>query len=421
MGQSFTQKILARGAGKASVEVSEIVDVTPDVVMSHDNTAAISATFKRIGVDRVDDPKRHVVVLDHCVPAAGEKYAQNHQTIRAFVAEQGIPNFYDVERGICHQVLPEEGHVRPGALIVGSDSHTTTYGALGAFAAGIGRSEAAAIMAIGRIWLRVPETMQVRVNGAFGPRVGAKDLILELIGDLGADGGLYQAVEFVGPAIETMAVDDRLTICNMTAEMGAKNGYMLPDEQTRSWLEAHGVSDFEPVFSDPDTVYARVLNYDVSTLGPRVAAPHTVDNVHPVEELAGTPIQQALLGTCTNGRLIDLQRAAALLKGKHIHRNVRMLVFPASVHVYRDAMRDGTLMTLSEAGAVIMNPGCGPCLGAHEGILAPGEACISTANRNFRGRMGSREAEVYLASPETVAASALRGAIADPRALSHES
>lgn len=414
MGQSLTQKILARGAGKSSVQVSEIVDVTPDVVMSHDNTAAISATFRRIGVDKVDDPDRHVVVLDHCVPAAGEKYAQNHKTIREFVAEQGIRSFYDVNRGICHQVLPEQGHVRPGALIVGSDSHTTTYGALGAFAAGIGRSEAAAIMAIGRIWLRVPETMQVRVEGSFPDRVGAKDFILRLIGDLGADGGLYQAVEFVGPAVDSMPVDDRLTICNMTAEMGAKNGYMLPDEKARAWLADRGVTGYEPVYSDPDTAYARVLHYDVSVLTPQLAAPHTVDNVHPVGELAGKPIQQALLGTCTNGRLGDLQRAAALLAGKHVHESVRLLVFPASVQVYRDAMRDGTLMTLSEAGAVIMNPGCGPCLGAHEGILAPGETCISTANRNFRGRMGSREAEVYLASPETVAASAVAGQIADP-------
>jgi len=417
MGQSFTQKILARGAGKSSVEISEIVDVTPDVVMSHDNTAAISATFKRIGVNKLDDPKRHVIVLDHCVPAASEKYAQNHKTIREFVAEQGIENFYDVQRGICHQVLPEEGHVRPGALIVGSDSHTTTYGALGAFAAGIGRSEAAAIMAIGKIWLRVPETMQVRVEGSFPMHVGAKDFILKLIGDLGSDGGLYQAVEFVGPGIDSMSVDDRLTICNMTAEMGAKNGYMLADDKALAWLAARGVTEFDPVFSDPDTVYARVLTYDVSDLSPQVAAPHTVDNVHAVADVAGTPIQQALLGTCTNGRLGDLQRAAALLKGKKLHPAVRMLVFPASVEVYRDAMRDGTLMTLSEAGAVIMNAGCGPCLGAHEGILAPGETCISTANRNFRGRMGSREAEVYLGSPETVAASALTGQITDPRKI----
>ncbi|MCU0694322.1 MAG: 3-isopropylmalate dehydratase large subunit [Polyangiaceae bacterium] len=417
MGQSFTQKILARGAGKSSVEVSEIVDVTPDVVMSHDNTAAIAATFQRIGVDKVDDPRRHVIVLDHCVPAAGEKYAQNHKSIREFVAAQGITSFYDIHQGICHQILPERGHVRPGALIVGSDSHTTTYGALGAFAAGIGRSETAAIMAIGKIWLRVPETMLVRVSGVFPLRVVPKDFILRLIGDLGADGGLYQAVEFKGDAIESMEVDDRMTLCNMTAEMGAKNGYVTVDDKTRAWLHAHGVSEYQPVYSDPDTRYARAFDYEVSELAPQVAAPHTVDNVHPVTEVAGTKVQQALLGTCTNGRLSDLQQAAALLQGRSIHASVRLLVFPASAQVYRDAMRDGTLMTLSEAGAVIMNPGCGPCLGAHEGILAPGEACISTANRNFRGRMGSREAAVFLGSPATVAASALTGVITDPRTI----
>lgn len=417
MGQSFTQKILARGAGKKSVAVSEIVDVIPDLVMSHDNTSAISSTFKKMGVDKLHDPRRHVVVLDHCVPAASEKYALNHKTVREFVAEQGVKAFYDVNCGICHQILPEQGHVRPGALIVGSDSHTTTYGALGAFAAGIGRSETAAIMAIGRIWLRVPETTQVRVTGTFRKHVGAKDFILWLIGQLGADGGLYQAIEFVGPTIDSMSVDDRLTVCNMTAEMGAKNGYMFADEVALGWLAERGVKDVSPVVSDPDTEYARILNYDVSDLGAQIAAPHTVDNVSAVEKYAGTPIHQALLGTCTNGRLCDLQRAAHFLKSKRVHPNVRLLVFPASVKVLQDAMKDGTLVTLSEAGAIIMNPGCGPCLGAHEGILAPGEVCISTANRNFRGRMGSRDASVYLASPETVAASAVAGQIVDPTTL----
>lgn len=417
MAQTLTQKILARGAGKKSVAVSEIVDVTPDVVLSHDNTSAIVSTFKKIGVDKVDRPDRHVIVLDHCVPAASEKYAQNHKDVREFVAAQGIRAFYDVNHGVCHQVLPEQGHARPGRLIVGSDSHTTTYGALGAFAAGIGRSETAVIMATGRIWLRVPETMRVEVGGSFPKGVYAKDFILRLIGDLGADGGLYQAVEFAGSAITAMDVDDRMTLCNMTAEMGAKNGYVPADAQTAAWLRARGVTEFEPIASDEDAEIARTLQYDVSGLEPQVAAPHTVDNVHPVSKHAGTKVQQALLGTCTNGRLRDLQQAAELLRGRTIHPSVRMLVFPASVDVYRHAMEDGTLLALSHAGAIIMNPGCGPCLGAHEGILAPGEVCISTANRNFRGRMGSREASVYLASPATVAASALAGEITDPRTV----
>ncbi|RLB62101.1 MAG: 3-isopropylmalate dehydratase large subunit, partial [Deltaproteobacteria bacterium] len=256
--------------------------MTPDVVLSHDNTAAIAATFRRIGQDRLDNPQRHVVVLDHCVPAASEAHASNHQAIRAFVAEQQIENFYDVQRGICHQVLPEEGHVRPGALILGADSHTTTHGALGAFAAGIGRSEVAAIMAIGRLWLRVPETIQVSVDGVLQAQVTPKDFILRLIGDVGADGALYQAVEFVGETIAKMATDDRLTLCNMTAEMGAKNGYVPADDETDAWLARRGVTGCLHVQSDPDTHYARQIHYDITELVPQVAAPHSVDNVAPV-------------------------------------------------------------------------------------------------------------------------------------------
>lgn len=415
MGQSLSQKILARAAGKGRVEVGEIVDATPDLVLSHDNTAAIVGTFERIGCAQLDDPRRHVIVLDHCVPAASDAHAKNHQRIRQFVDEQGIDKFYDVQRGICHQVLPEEGLVRPGALVLGADSHTTSHGALGAFAAGIGRSEVAAIMAIGQTWLRVPETMKVHVDGTFAPGVFPKDFILRLIGDIGADGALYQAVEFVGDAVGAMMVEDRLTLCNMTAEMGAKNGYVPPDRVTEQWLAARGVTGYEPVVSDPDAPYARELRYDVGSLEPQVAAPHTVDNVHPLTEVAGQPVEQALLGTCTNGRLADLHAATAILRGRKVSSRVRLLVYPASVEVYRAALEDGTLLALSEAGAVVMNPGCGPCLGAHGGILAPGETCISTANRNFRGRMGSRDAAIFLGSPATVAASALVGAIADPR------
>jgi homoaconitate hydratase family protein len=417
MGQTLTQKILARGAGKKSVSVSEIVDVTPDICMSHDNTSAIASTFKKIGVDRLDNPDRHVIILDHCVPAASDKYAQNHKDVREFVAKQGIKKFYDIQAGICHQVLPEMGHAWPGALIVGSDSHTTTYGAVGAFATGIGRSETAAIMATGRIWLRVPETMRVQVDGKFQSRVVPKDLILKIIGELGSDGGLYQAVEFTGQAVSDMDIGDRMTLCNMTAEMGAKNGYVEADEKTDAWMKLVGHAQYEKVLTDSDAPIARTLKYDASSLVPHVAAPHTVDNVKPVNDVAGTKIHQALLGTCTNGRLSDLHQALEILKGRRVHPTVRMLVFPASAIVYQAALRDGTLLALSEAGAIIMNPGCGPCLGAHEGILAPGEICISTANRNFKGRMGSNEASVYLGSPATVAASALTGQITDPRTV----
>ncbi len=417
MGETLSQKILARKAGRKSVEVGEIVEVQPDFTLTHDNTAAIVGTFFKIGVERVFDPSRHVIVLDHTVPAPNEKNAANHVKIREFVAAQGIEHFFDVQHGVCHQVLPEFGFARPGRLILGSDSHTTTYGALGAFSAGIGRSEAAVIMATGRMWLRVPETLQIHVTGELPEHVYPKDLILHVIGQIGSDGALYQAMHFWGPAIEALDVPGRLTLCNMAAEAGAKNGYVEADATTAAWLEAIGAGEYEAVCGDPDAPIARRVEVDGSALQPQIAKPHTVDNVCPVGDVAGTPVQQALVGTCTNGRLQDLQAAAAVLEGRTVHPNTRLLVFPASRRVYQAAVADGTLLTLSKAGAVIMNPGCGPCLGAHEGVLAPGEACISTANRNFRGRMGSREAAVYLGSPATVAASAITGQITDPRSL----
>ncbi len=417
MGMTFSQKILAKKAGRDSVQVGEIVEVAPDHLLTHDNTAAIIDIFKRIGVDKLHDPGRHVVVLDHTVPAPTEKNAKNHAKIRSFVEEQKVADFFDIQHGVCHQVLSEYGYARPGRLILGSDSHTTTYGALGAFSAGIGRSEAAVIMATGRMWLRVPETLRIQVEGELGPKVMAKDVILHLIGRIGADGALYQAMEFTGPTVRAMTIASRMTLTNMAAEAGAKNGYVEPDEVTRKWLAARGVEDYEEVLSDPDAEIAGTIEVDASAIGPQVAKPHTVDNVSPVEEVAGTRIHQVFLGTCTNGRLEDLHAAAEILSGRKVHPKVRMLVFPASREVYRAALADGTLLTLSDAGAVIMNPGCGPCLGAHEGTLAPGEVCISTANRNFKGRMGSREAEIYLANPATVAASAIAGEIADPREI----
>lgn len=417
MGETLSQKILARKAGRKSVEVGEIVEVEPDFTLTHDNTAAISGTFHKIGVEKVHAPSRHVVVLDHTVPAPTEKNAASHVKIREFVAAQGIEHFFDVHHGVCHQVLPEFGFARPGRLILGSDSHTTTYGALGAFSAGIGRSEAAVIMATGRMWLRVPETLQIHVTGKLPAHVYPKDLILYVIGQIGADGALYQAMHFCGPGIEALDVPGRLTLCNMAAEAGAKNGYVEPDAITAAWLTAIGAGDYDAVVGDPDAPVARRVEVDGASLEPQVAKPHTVDNVCSVTEVAGTPVQQALLGTCTNGRLEDLRAAAAVLAGRQVHPNTRLLVFPASRRVYQAALADGTLLALSQAGAVIMNPGCGPCLGAHEGVLAPNEACISTANRNFRGRMGSREASVYLGSPATVAASAVAGQITDPRSL----
>jgi len=414
MGKTFAEKILAAKSGHREVAVGQIVDVSPDATLSHDNTAAISKIFEGIGVEKIWDPARPVIVLDHCVPAATEKYAANHKTIREFVARQGIENFYDVNAGVCHQVFAEKGHALPGRLILGSDSHTTSYGALGAFAAGIGRSEMAVIFATGTLWLRVPETFRIELAGTLPAGVGAKDAVLFLIGRLGADGALYRAVEFAGPVVETLSVGGRMTLCNMAAEMGAKIGYVIPDAKTREWLAGRARADYEEVGSDPDAEFERVLEFDMSGLSPQVAKPHTVDNVCDVEKVAGTRIHQALVGTCTNGRLEDLAAAARILAGRKVDPGVRLLVFPASMEVYREALDAGVVARLVDAGGVIMNPGCGPCLGAHEGALAPGEVCLSTANRNFRGRMGCREAEVYLASPETVAASAVKGVITHP-------
>jgi 3-isopropylmalate/(R)-2-methylmalate dehydratase large subunit len=415
MGQTFAEKILAQKAGLKEVEPGQIVTVQPDKLLTHDNTAAIAKIFHEIGVKRLARPEISVIVLDHVVPAATEAHAKNHQQIRRFVSEQGIESFYDVGEGICHQVLPEKGHALPGYLIVGSDSHTPTHGAFGAFAAGIGRTEAAAVMATGEIWLMVPHSFRIVVKGRMPKGVYAKDLILFIIGDLGADGADYRSVEFAGPVIERMSVASRMVLCNMVAEMGAKAGSVEPDEKTLAWLSGRAKATFSPVSADPDAVYERVLEYDVDDLSPQVARPHTVDNVVPVEDVVGTRIDQAFIGTCTNGRLQDFREAARILRGRQVAPNTRLLILPASREVLLAAVAEGLVTDLASAGALILNTGCGPCLGAHEGVMAPGEVTISTANRNFKGRMGCKDAEIYLASPATVAASALTGEITDPR------
>jgi len=415
VGYTFAEKVLARNVGLDSVEPGQIIIARPDKLLSHDNTAAISRHFYKIGLERVHNPDVEVIVLDHVVPAASEADAINHRTIREFVAQQGISGFYDVGTGICHQVLPEKGHAWPGAVIVGSDSHTPTHGAFGAFAAGIGRTEAAAVMATGKLWLRVPATFRIVVEGQMPERVSAKDLILHIIGDLRADGANYRAVEFAGPAIAALSMAGRMVLCNMSTEMGAKNAVVEPDDTTRAWLAGRVTRAYDEIHADADASYERILTYDVTNLAPQVAKPHTVDNVCPVAEVAGKRIDQGLIGTCTNGRLEDLEAARDILRGKHIAESVRLLVLPASREVLLAALEKGVIADLVEAGATVLNPGCGPCLGAHQGVMAPGEVTISTANRNFKGRMGSKEAFTYLASPATVAASALTGVITDPR------
>jgi len=416
MGQTFVEKVFSKKLGR-EVRAGEIVEVIPDVAMSHDNTAYISLKFKEIGLDRVFKPDIHVIILDHATPAPTEEYALNHKIVREFVKKYGISNFYNVNAGICHQVLAEEGFALPGKIIVGSDSHTTTYGAFGAFGSGIGRSEMAVIFATGEIWFRIPESMKITLKGKLPKGIVSKDVILHVIGQIGADGASYKSVEFYGAPIDRLSVDGRMTIANMSVEMGAKNGFLEPDEKVLEWLKPRARSKFEVIKADADANYETELVFDVSHLEPQIACPHNVDNVKPVSEVLGVKIHQAFLGSCVNGRLEDIAIAAKLIKGKKVHPDVRLLVFPASMNIYHEAMAKRYLTTLLEAGAIIMNPGCGPCLGAHEGTLASGEACISSSNRNFQGRMGSREAEIYLGSPATVVGAAIAGEIVDFRKL----
>ncbi len=367
---------------------------------------------------RVWDSRRIVIVFDHLVPASSVRAAELQKIMRDFAGEQGIRSFYDAGRGgICHQVMPERGHVRPGELVVGADSHTCTYGALGAFATGIGATDMAAVFATGSLWFRVPAAIRVNVTGALPRYVTPKDLILSVTGMIGADGATYKALEFTGPTVRDISVDGRLTMCNMAVEMGAKVGIVPPDEKTLDYVKQRTDRPFKPVRSDPDAEYEETVEIDVAKLEPQVACPPNVDNVKPVSEVGRVRIDQAFLGSCTNGRLEDLRVAAEMLKGRRVKDGVRLIVAPASQDIFLQAAREGLLETFVEAGALVCNPNCGPCLGGHMGLLAPGEVCVSSSNRNFVGRMGSPEAQVYLASPATVAASALTGEITDPRTM----
>lgn len=411
MPKTFVEKLMSRKAGK-DVAAGAIVSVEPDYVMSHDNAAAIANTFKKIGVSKIKFPDRVVIILDHEVPAPKESSATNHKEIRTFVHEQGIRNFYDINHGICHQVFVDEGFAIPGKLIVGSDSHTTTYGALGAFSAGIGRSEVAAIWATGELWFQVPETIKIILKGLMPQYITCKDIVLYIIGQIKSDGADYKAVEFTGETIAYMDIGERMVLSNMAAEMGAKNGYVPPDPVTFDFIRGRAKAAFEPLYSDDDAAFYQTLEFDVSKISPGVAKPHTVDNYAPIQKLEGTKIDQALIGTCTNGRLADLEAAANILNGKKV--KARTLIIPASWEIYQEALKKGLIEIFIDSGAMVLNPGCGPCLGAHQGVMAPGEVTFSTANRNFKGRMGCREAEIYLGSPLSVAASAVTGEITHP-------
>jgi 3-isopropylmalate/(R)-2-methylmalate dehydratase large subunit len=415
---NITEKILAKASGKTTVQPGDIVDANVNVVMVHDLTGPLAIeAFKQIGVNKVWDNKKVVIILDHQIPAESVKMAELHKMLRKFAKEQNI-RLYDVgEGGICHQVMPEKGYVEPGTVIVGADSHTCTYGAFGAFATGIGSTEAAAVFATGKIWLKVPETIRFNVEGEFQKYVAPKDLILHIIGKVSVDGATYKSAQVTGSTIRKMSVAGRMTLCNMAVEMGAKNGIVEPDEATVKFLKERlaKTSDYAWLKSDVDAKYEKTIDVNVDELEPQVACPSSVDNVKAVSEVGNVEVNQAFIGSCTNGRIEDLRVAAQILKGKKVKQGVRALVIPASQEVYAQAIKEGLIEVFTDAGALVCGATCGPCLGGHIGLLASGEVCVSTSNRNFIGRMGSPQANVYLASPATVAASALTGRITDPR------
>jgi homoaconitate hydratase family protein len=417
MGMTFVEKIFAKYSGEKKVVPGQIVTVKPDHLLTHDNTAAIIQKIQpELEKYGVYDTSLSIIVLDHVIPAASEKTATNHKVIREFVKKYGIKHFFDVGCGVCHQIVVEQGLALPGKLLLGSDSHTCSYGAIGAFSSGIDRTEAASLMLTGETWLKVPHSIKIILNGKLQPGVSAKDVILHIIGDISASGANYCSVEFHGD-VDQFSVEERFTLSNMGVEMGAKNAVFPVDLITTKYLESIGISasQYSAISPDKDAVYSKELTYNLEEIPPVVAFPHTVDNVKSINEIEELEIQQCLIGTCTNGRLSDFQIAAKILKGHKIHPNVRLLILPSSRQVYLDALNEGIIDILVEAGGLVLPPGCGPCLGAHQGCLAPGERCLSTANRNFKGRMGCKEAEIYLASPATVAISAIHGKISDPR------
>jgi 3-isopropylmalate/(R)-2-methylmalate dehydratase large subunit len=428
MGKTVVEKILARASGIASVSAGDVVEPKVDFAMSHENAALVMNQFAEIYqgtglVPQLWDSLKIGIIFDHRVPAESPKTASNQKKIREFVAAHAITKFHDIRGdvgGICHQVLPENGYVRPGAVIVGTDSHTTSHGALGAFAFGIGATEMASVWALGTVLnVEVPATIKVNVKGTFKNFVGPKDLILDIIGILTAEGANFKVIEFHGPTIKKMSTSGRLVLCNMAVEAGATSGIVPADKETLRYLlkEAKVKGKIGLVKPDKDAMYERVIDIDVSKLGPQIACPHTVDNVKPIEEVKGTRVNQIVIGSCTNGRLDDLAVAAKILNGKKVVQGTRMLIFPASGRIFNQALTKGYIGTFMKAGAVVMNSGCGPCLGIHEGALGDNEVALSTTNRNFKGRMGNPKSEVYLCSPAVAAASALTGFITDPRSL----
>jgi len=416
MGMTMVEKIIAAHTEHETVKPGQIVNARVDMILGNDVTTPVAIReFEKTGVDKVFDKDRIAIVPDHFTPNKDIKSAEQVRMIREFARKHGITYYFEVGRmGIEHCLLPEQGLALPGEIIIGADSHTCTYGALNALGTGVGSTDLAAAMATGHLWFRVPETIKFVYNGKLNKWVSGKDLILYTIGDIGVDGALYKAMEFTGEAIESLSMDGRMTMSNMAIEAGGKCGLIAYDEKTEAYLKNRAVREYTPYYSDPDAEYARVIEYDVSKIEPQVAFPHLPENTRPVSEAGGVKIDQAVIGSCTNGRMEDLRIAAEILDGKKIHPDVRCIIFPGTQEIYMEALKEGLIEVFIAAGAAVSTPTCGPCLGGHMGILASGEKAISTTNRNFVGRMGHPESEVYLASPAVAAASAVKGFITHP-------
>ena len=414
-------QILARAAGRDKITPGEFIIAKVDLAEINDLYLQVILSFKEMKGTKVWHPQKIAFVMDHYAPAPTIKAAENQRKMREFAKEQGVKHFFDINRGVCHQVMPEEGLVWPGMLLVATDSHTTTHGAFGAFSTGIGATDMAAVLFTGEIWLRVPEIIKINITGKTNKGIMAKDIILYIISQLGTDVALYKAIEYSGGVVAEMSLDERLVLCNMSVEMGAKATYIRPDEKVMEYISHTNSEKYKEFKSVKRTnninseVYESVYNFDISDLEPQIALPNRVDKVVPVSQMIGEPIHQAFIGTCTGGRINDIKIAAEIIKGKKIPPWIRLLVIPASSQILKKCIDLGYIQILLDSGATLATPSCGPCLGAHEGVLAPGENCISTSSRNFSGRMGSADAKIFLSSPATVAASAIKGVITDPR------
>ncbi|MCM8772654.1 MAG: 3-isopropylmalate dehydratase large subunit [Candidatus Omnitrophica bacterium] len=414
MGKTIVEKILASHSER-DVKAGDIVLAKVDFLMAQDGTAPlVIRNFENLGIDKVFDPEKIIFVIDHNSPSPNEGVSSLHKLIRDFAKKYRI-EIYDIGEGICHILLPERGKVKPGNLILGADSHTPTYGALNCFASGVGSTDLAIALATGSLWFKVPETIKIEITGKIPFGIFGKDIALYMVKNLTSEGAIYKSVEIKGNVINEISMDERFTICNLTTEIGAKCGIMEFDEKTKEYLESKRIKDYEPVFPDKDAIYEKEIFLDISNLNPQVAKPHQVDNVCDIDEVEGIEINQGFIGTCTNGRLSDFEIVAKILKGKKIKKGVRLICSPGSREIYLECLKRGYIEILIESGACVTNPGCGPCVGTHQGIPSDGEVVISTANRNFKGRMGNPNAFIYLASPATVAASCIEGKITDPR------